>query len=800
MALNTHTIAWLKKIKENFSDISQGIFKETYLTPYAHKTYQPIYRPYHGAQHASRVAALVRILINICRTLGYPEEIISLSEEEITLLQLVAIFHDAGRRQEGPDLDEEASATLFENFLKENGVDDSAALKYAEYINHKRLGEIAALFESADAIDISRVRQYVLIEKIPFFAYVNPSDRELFLKLVFEVAESIKLQGDLSADCGIYLYGEELYFLEKNYDPEVKQKYEHHPFCYNAVIENFKHSTFLRGFYNDNKRMPCEEAKNAAMHFFSETEIDQFDHLLEFGVSDQGDIVLSFSTETKRKEMLAIIYKRINFKTMHPPTIKPQEWKKLINLLRQAREPWQPPGDFYIKVVRPTRFESFIKGIAAPSTNKDLSIRDIPKKPFTVNGKGIFARFHTMPKESINFPLQTPQYSKEQKTDFSQIQSVSLAWPAHATPLVQLDYSSSLVALGFLQEDVLLSSRLYVYEGVATQLRPYDFDSFKDAQSYFREMKKREVLFSAEEVAAFKSSLLSPKYFHHCNEVMARLRLSDKIFVMVAEDTFGARLLAQKYAEEVQKKLTEKYGPNTYEVPILFYLPAMKELHYRYYTVLEQSIDRLTARAYLSNDKLRRGIYSSRDFNILLGLYKEQLPQILEDIILKKNIPDYILQALIDKADIKSWIKEFNSFKLSLLLCFALTRGKIKAVHQILDISHFDELHIFEKDLKKYNPLIFAVSLQEKEIALLLIKNKRYPVNLVDDKGNTALHISIQHKLIDLIEALLERNDLDANIMNFDGLTANDLIRHSDDPDIQNLATKIYSPKNYRRY
>lgn len=800
MSLNTQTIAWLKTIKKNFPEIAQAIFEKTYLTPYANKTLQPIFRPHHGAQHASRVAALVRILVNFCRNLGYPKEIVNLSEEEIILLQLVALFHDAGRTKEGKDVDEDKSAELFKKFLEENGIDDPAAFVYADYINHKLADVIGVLFESADAMDIPRVRRYVQIEKIPLFAYLNPTDRTLFVELVVEAANKIKAQGDLSTDCGIYLYGQQLYSLSEYFDNDTKLTYEHHSNCYQFTIKNFQRSDIFRAFYNSNKRMRLAQIKYLASPFFSKMEMEEFEQLFlncEFLITENEDFILTFTTEITHQRMLAILSNKINLKKTNPLIIESHEWEKLINLLRQGNPAWHVHDDFYIKVVRPAKFACFIKAVTS-AANKDFSIRNVPKKSWTVTGQGVFARCKTSLTEESN--LKMPQYSKEQKTDFSQVQSVSLAWPDHSPPLFQFSSPCSLVAVAFPKADVLLSHRLYVYEGKATQYRPSDFELFSDAQRYFQEMRKRGVIFSAEEVDAFKASLLSPAYSHHYNEVMARLRLSDNVFVLVGSDTLGARLLAQAYAALIRKKLAEKYGTNNYQVPILFYFPAMKELHYRYYTFFEQHVDQLTARAYLSCPKLRTSIYNEGDFDITLGLSEQQLPQIFRDFLSVKKVPQYIVSILIDKVDIVKWAKEAKSINLLLLLCFALKHAEILAVHHILRTSKFVKLYLFAEAVEKYNPLILACLNREQEIAILLIANKSYPVNMVDSERNTALHIAIKEGLFEVVEALLERKDIKCNLLNENGQTAIDLARASEEEEIVELLPRMTETKSNLRF
>ncbi len=151
-------------LNASIEDISEYIFDHTYRQPYPAKfpsllpkvkhplflrnknnfktgnalTRGPIEREGHGAQHVSNVAENALIFLNMYIQFGTPEtrrkidELIDLvpgdSREQktalfIKLLQITAIYHDAGRFGEGADLPEwEANgAAECKAFLMKNG-------------------------------------------------------------------------------------------------------------------------------------------------------------------------------------------------------------------------------------------------------------------------------------------------------------------------------------------------------------------------------------------------------------------------------------------------------------------------------------------------------------------------------------------------------------------------------------------------------------------------------------------------------------------------------------------------------
>ncbi len=92
-----------------------------------------ITRVSHGATHANRVALLVRIIANLYRELGHPEALL-LTEDDIKLLQVVALYHDTKRQNDYKDIWEFESRQACERKLMALGIEPKRARAFARLI------------------------------------------------------------------------------------------------------------------------------------------------------------------------------------------------------------------------------------------------------------------------------------------------------------------------------------------------------------------------------------------------------------------------------------------------------------------------------------------------------------------------------------------------------------------------------------------------------------------------------------------------------------------------------------------
>lgn len=279
MVFSQQTKNKLIELKERFAEESQRILEDTYLKPFdgspkADLYALPVERISHGAQHVTRVAGYIPILVEFCRSIGYPKEALQITDEEITLLQLAALFHDAARKNDKDnDIWEKESAALFKAYLEKNGITDVDALNFSKYITRQKKDILNTLLETADSLDIMRVKDSLQLEKVPLFAQLRAKkDRDQFIKLATDIRQLIADQHDLRDDCSIKYHDQIIVLpIPKTRDaskPERKQRYEHSPNCYRNTISDFSQYPHL-GLGNIAAKEHIYLSYDKKMHIYS---------------------------------------------------------------------------------------------------------------------------------------------------------------------------------------------------------------------------------------------------------------------------------------------------------------------------------------------------------------------------------------------------------------------------------------------------------------------------------------------------------------------------------------------------
>lgn len=470
----------LAKLKKRFSKEAESIFKETYLRPYdgSHKENLyalPIERPTHGARHASRVAAYIPILINFCKEIGYPEEVFSITEEEITLLQLAALFHDSARKNDNEDIWEKESADLFKEYLKKKGMgDDPAALRFSRYISRQEKDFFNLLLETADSLDIMRCKKSLQLEKTPLFTELRkPKDRLSFINLADSIRQLLSDQQDLEDGCVIKFYdhvylsaipkkveqkntnSKELCELSKNCYKNVTSDFYRYPLLSKQNLP--KQDVVIDVADNDEKTPSSSSGKN-----FFETA--------EFLVNSRNKTVtLLFQKEEEAIATMQFIREKLSnytgiknieiFKKERGEynldlfCIQIDETQRKILFLESVLDiPRQKPsGDFVIKSLRsdwscfaPSYIEMVVP---VGDVTKSYPLRRTEKKSFTVTGENVFQREiketeffeeneHKEEKEKGIFSKMAGWFSTQQHEEYTEMVAIEEGF-SKSSPLLK---------------------------------------------------------------------------------------------------------------------------------------------------------------------------------------------------------------------------------------------------------------------------------------------------------------------------------------------------------------------------
>lgn len=280
-----------KQLSSDLFDRDHGLSLELPLEDHTAWLYEHIYsKPYkdsassagvgsiarliHGIQHVSRVAYYVSVFANLFRRYG-DKEALSLTSEDIKLLQIAALFHDSAREDENEDHWDDESALFFYHYAtKVLHVEpakamliaeaiankDATASKYLELNEAKGCFSLAAkppptknifqkLIHDADSLDIIRARNHFEAQYLDFYQDFakNDADAKLYMaKLITEARSLIELQGD----------------SHWNVKPDIKKRYEHHRAYQELLLLIKKNKAFypLFSFLYNNQTPMSEEA------------------------------------------------------------------------------------------------------------------------------------------------------------------------------------------------------------------------------------------------------------------------------------------------------------------------------------------------------------------------------------------------------------------------------------------------------------------------------------------------------------------------------------------------------------
>lgn len=126
-----------QKIPASLLEHNQWLFNNIYSKPYPNTILTDIARPIHGIQHVSRVALYTNVFANLYLKHGNIEAV-SLTEENLLILQLGALFHDAAREDEGIDRWDDESAIFFYLYLTQVlDITHEKAKIFAEAVGNK---------------------------------------------------------------------------------------------------------------------------------------------------------------------------------------------------------------------------------------------------------------------------------------------------------------------------------------------------------------------------------------------------------------------------------------------------------------------------------------------------------------------------------------------------------------------------------------------------------------------------------------------------------------------------------------
>lgn len=638
------------------NEASKEIFEQFYLQPTTgikkQNPYQaPVEREIHGAQHASRVTGYVGILVKTLQILKH-ELAKEISTEELFLLQIAALFHDAERKNDTSEdtWESESIQACLAFLVKKNYCSEEQANRIANLIDHHpnpkdtpKEAFMRRVLQTADSLDIIRVRSDFYLRYCLLFRDFDKLGKVDILKSISkEVATLIANQHDLTGNCDLFVdsFGSlgpytSIQLLDEKH-LEWKTSYEFSPNLFDKIVREFENYPYLSP--SEYTLTKPASLPRVAEFFLNDTAF--IENILNQATVNFSPDRKLFTLSLKDKELAAnfsILLGQL-FNDDHLMQTEPSvghssakyqvsltlaQWqvlraemlyttnkKKLdLHLLKNLRS----DRNFFI--------HRFVNTVIPPIKHPPL--RTGKKKKYTVTGEGIFNR-----------STKPAQYSKDLKEHYSKMQSTSMGDRGFYPPVMSFGDKSVGVVFGL--NNALLSNRLFVDDTGSTVLRPYDFKDRSDAINYHEQKNLRRKLFAAKDIDEFliEAKKTDPNGEKFANEVLARLRWNhedDSCFVFIHTDNLESRLIAQDYAQRIHHRLTVAYPNKTIPpVSIIFYNES-SDFHLREYSPALQTMDRLEAEAIFSNSFKRRQYLVEGKFEILLGLPPKMIIDFLND-------------------------------------------------------------------------------------------------------------------------------------------------------------------------
>jgi hypothetical protein len=335
-----NTIKLSDDIAEHVKWAYNNIYSISY--PGAAKESHGINRYFHGIQHVTRASLHIPVLINLYRKHG-DADALKLTEDDVKLLQLAAVFHDSAREGEGVDYwDHESGMFLYTYLTQTLNIDPTKAKLIAEAIANKDVSpdgyfeiiedkneELAwqwnktkknqakniyqKIVHDADCLEVIRARDVYNATYLDFYKDIasnphNDQALEEMAHLVTEARSLINIQGDSPGQTKHW----------------IKQKYEHQD-AYHSIkndISPQRHPIM----YTLNNLLSPQELKKPLIEttLFDESKGLKEENLRaalrEGKIYARGISIVSARNQKHEKESLAALELRKTMRKIGVPT------------------------------------------------------------------------------------------------------------------------------------------------------------------------------------------------------------------------------------------------------------------------------------------------------------------------------------------------------------------------------------------------------------------------------------------------------------------------------------------------
>lgn len=273
-----HNMLERKGFPQDLFSLPHAIILSDDIEKHAAWAFEYIYKirmsDYHGIQHVSRTAFYIPVVANLYRADG-DHEALALTDADLKLLQITALFHDAAREGEGKDYWDNESAVMLYHYLYDTlKVSHNTAVKYAETIANKdphtdgyyefikndqgtlqfrvspkRMPNIhSRILQTADSLDIIRARNFLDIRFTSYYQDSGFSHLQTLACLITEVRSLVEKHGD----------------GRLSFNRQLKQAYQHAQ-CYAKIMAESDNYELLHKLNANNQLIPTNELSSLTL-------------------------------------------------------------------------------------------------------------------------------------------------------------------------------------------------------------------------------------------------------------------------------------------------------------------------------------------------------------------------------------------------------------------------------------------------------------------------------------------------------------------------------------------------------
>ncbi len=765
----------MPKFEEPTKIHSDFITKNFYKIPYPPKFEggQSEERLYHGPLHSSRACILVSIFANLFRKYQDSQSL-SLSSDDLKFVEIAALFHDAGRKDDGLDMWDEDSGLMCYNYLISTFNDSnisgdqlielkSKAKRAAEAITNKDWSSQtdiyheldintqplhwepvskqnkdlwATLVHEADCLDILRIPMNFEWSKLDFYRRNIGTLRNLsdFLNspAACDLSYLIVAQRRL-----IHLSGEG---LDNSLDLSLKESFKNEASCHNkflSLIYNLEDETFhiLRLLHNNGNLIAPENLVNLDITSISNSHNNSYLNNLMWQI-DNGRMLLRGCPFPYAQNVQEENYSNLSL------------FEQELSIC--LREPGTPTESF----TDVARFEELLRNCHGKNAIEKALVEVYPDL-------GNFSR-----STSLLFRGLKPLYS--------------CGYLLRTDPrcILEVDFKDAISGFGQKISQKSIDRNTNLATSVTLQ------EKFKDVFLKLRSNGANLLSFKNkyDENKYDENEFMTDIYLGQNLENFLGIYISDEsIFESSLFNEVGNKYYPQKLHSELMaifmhqtvKKLYSKDVP-IYEFSCFSNFP--REFRYNdqkiidlwtsmYKSYLESTLNeegiapRFTEFIevrYSNPKKLYPSLYVYEEIGMLFKFYDEALKaQVSQDMDQVRHV---FVNAFISKINIK------NKYG-STMLINAITYGKYQTALNLIDLG----VDINLSDVLGKTPLIYSIEQNNYELVKILIELNA-DLNLSDVLGKTPLIYSIEQNNYELVKILIESN-ADINIADASGET-----------------------------